>query len=109
MEVLVLVVVVAVGLGLWFWLSRRQAEPGGEGSGDPIDRARDPEELREAWNRLEARGYSRDGLTFARVLEKKRELGERLRPDESELIDRAEKVRARAQDLPPIRGRTNKR
>jgi hypothetical protein len=70
-----------------------------------VDDADSVKELEAMWAVWEKRGYSKDGLLYAAVLERKQGLGVKLSEGDLERIELAEKRRAAGAELPPITGK----
>lgn len=61
-------------------------------------------ELDAMWAAWEERGYTKDSLMFAAVLEKKGDLAGGLSYEDQEIVDRANELRRAGESLPPITG-----
>ena len=64
-------------------------------------------ELGEMWAAWEKRGMSREGVTYAKVLERRAELGIRLTDEEVALVAEINRRKAIGAKLPPIIGVRN--
>lgn len=65
---------------------------------------KDVAELDRMWAAWESRGWSRDGIMYARVLRRREELGEELSPEDSARMARTMKAVDFGRRLPPIQG-----
>lgn len=72
-----------------------------------IKAAKDRGELDKMWAAWEAQGWSKDGLLYAALLARKRELGAKLGEGDLERIELAAERLAAAADLPPISANLN--
>ena len=71
---------------------------------DAIDRARSVLQLDEMWGVWEKQGYSKEGLLYAQVLDKKVEFGDMLSPADAKRRSSAASKKAAGAALPPIKG-----
>lgn len=71
---------------------------------EAIANAESEEELDAIWEQLEVVGMSREGLTFAAVLERKHALGVELSDEETVAVELAAMRREHGKTLPPIEG-----
>lgn len=70
-----------------------------------VESAGSAKQLDTIWKELEAVGYSRDGLLFGSILERKAALGVELSEEEQAQVKLAMLRRKSAEALPPVRGR----
>jgi len=69
-----------------------------------IAEAKSDEALEEMWAVWEKQGMSRQGMLYAMLLEKKKDLGVSLTDEQKALIQLADARWKAAKNLPPIRG-----
>lgn len=72
-----------------------------------IAEAKDVATLGAIWSELEGVGYSREGMTYGLMLERKHALGVALTEDERIDMLVMQRLRERGKKLPPIKGRLN--
>lgn len=89
----------------WFWKPSHVKVVGlsKERRHDLIGTARSLEGLRKLWGALEQQGYSKEGLTYARVLQRRLALGGAIDDDDRERLRAAD--HALSNPPPAIRGR----
>lgn len=69
-----------------------------------IEAANNGATLDAMWTTWEAQGFSPEGMIHGAVLQRKRDLGLELSPQDESLLSRIQQQVAHGQSLPPIRG-----